>query len=196
MRAGYFSGYETAGVLEARVAALEGDFAAQDAEIAALQAGIVDVYTAHAQGAIAPFAVGSGAVVRVNVPALVVGDQFPTGGEWVVSGGLLVYPGSLAGLYEVHCPTAFSTSLGSATLYTWEVVEGTALATVPVRREIVRGAVEKQLTVSETIVIPTGFLRLQETGGEIGIFVFHDSGSSATLESSNLSLVLHRVRNP
>lgn len=189
MQAGYCFGYGVCGQLEA-------EFAAQQAEIAALQAGIVDVYTAHAQGALAPFAVNTGAVVRVNIPALVTGDQFPSDGEWMVSGGLIVYGGELAGLYEVHCPTPFSTSLGAATVYTWEVVEGTALATAPVRRDIVRGAIEKQLTVSETMANPTGFLRLQETGGEIGIFVFHDSGSNATLESTGLSLTLHRVRNP
>lgn len=182
--------------IESRLAALEGDQSTQAAEIAALQAGIVDVYTCHAQGPLAPFVVNSGAVVRVNVPAFVVGDQFPNDGSWVVTGGLIVYPGSLAGLYEVHMPTSFSTSLGSATVYTWEVVEGTALATVPVRRDIVRGAVEKQLTISETMVNPTGFIRLLETGGEIGIFVFHDSGSNATLESTNLTLALHRIRNP
>lgn len=189
MQAGYCFGYSVCGQLEAEVSA-------QQSEINALQAGIVDVYTAHAQGAVAPFAVDSGVVVRVDVPALVANDLFPSDGEWVVSGGLIVYSGELAGLYEVHCPASFSTSIGAATLYTWEVVEGTDLATVPVRRDIVRGATEKQLTISETIVNPTGFLRLQETGGEIGIFVFHDSGSNATLESSNLSLALHRVRNP
>lgn len=196
MRAGYFSGYETAGVLEARVAALEGDFAAQDAEIAALQAGIVDVYTAHAQGAIAPFAVASGAVVRINVPALVSGDQFPNDGSWVVTGGLIDYPGSLAGLYEVHCPIAFSTSLGAATVYTWEVVEGTSLATVPVRRDFATFSVEKQITASDTSATPTGYLRLRDTGGQIGIFVFHNSGSSATLEATTLSLVLQRSSLP
>lgn len=196
MRAGYFSGYETAGVLEARISALESDFTAQDAEIVALQAGIVDVYTAHAQGAIAPFAIGSGAVVRIDVPAFVTGDQFPEGGEWVRSGGLIVYGAGLAGLYEVHCATAFSTSVAGATTYTLEVVEGTALATVPVRRDIVRGAIEKQLTTSDTTVIPTGYLRLRETGGEIGLFMFHDDGGSATIDITNLSLVLQRSRNP
>lgn len=175
--------------------ALEAEFAAQQAEIEALQAGQLDVYTAHAQGTLAPFVVNSGAVVRVNIPALVAGDLFPDG-SWVVSGGLISYGGELAGLYEVHCPIAFATSIAALTEYTWEVVEGTALATVPVRRDIVRGAVEKQLTISETICVPTGYLRLQETGGEIGIFVFHDSGSNATLSSSSLSLVLQRSRLP
>jgi hypothetical protein len=75
-------------------------------------------------------------------------------------------------------------------------VEGTALATVPVRRDFVRGATEKQLTVSETAVTPTGYLHLRETGGEIGIFVFHDAGSSATIEATNLTLLLQRSRNP
>lgn len=196
MRAGYYSGYETAGTLEARVTALEGDFTAQDAEIAALQAGIVDVYTAHAQGAIAPFAVASGAVVRVNVPALVTGDQFPDDGSLVVTGGLIVYPGAWAGLYEVHCPIAFSTSLGSPVVYTWEVVEGTSLATVPVRRDIATFSVEKQIAASDTSATPTGYLRLRDTGGQIGIFVFHDSGSSATLEATTLSLILQRSRLP
>lgn len=196
MRAGYFSGYETAGALESRVTDLEGDFATQAAEIAALQAGIVDIYTAHAQGSFAPFAVASGAVVRLTVPAFVAGDQFPSGGEWAISGGLIVYGPELAGLYEVHCPTAFSTNLAVATVYTLEVVEGTALATVPVRRDFVRGAVEKQLTLSDTAVNPTGYLRLQETGGEIGLFIFHDGGVSATLEITLLSLVLQRARLP
>lgn len=190
---GYGFGY---GNLEDRVAALEGDFATQAAELAAIQAGIVDVYTVHAQGAIAPFAVGSGAVVRVNVPALVTNDQFPDDGSWVVTGGLIDYPGSLAGLYEVHCPIAFSTSLGAATVYTWEVVEGTSLATVPVRRDIATFAVEKQITASDTSSTPTGYLRLRDTGGQLGIFVFHDSGSSATLEVTTMSLVLQRSRLP
>lgn len=182
--------------LESDVSALEGDFTTQASEIAELQAGIVDIYTAHAQGSFAPFAVGAGAVVRLNVPAFVTGDQFPSSGEWVISGGLIVYGPELAGLYEVHCPTSFSTNLAAATVYTLEVVEGTALATVPVRRDFVRGAVEKQLTLSDTSVNPTGYLRLQETGGEIGLFIFHNSGSSATLDITLLSLVLQRARLP
>lgn len=182
--------------LESDVSALEGDFTTQASEIAALQAGQLEIYTAHAQGAIAPFAVASGAVVRINVPSLVANDQIPNDGSWVVSGGLIVYPGSLAGLYEVHCPISFSTSLGAAVIYTFEVVEGTGLATVPVRRDIATYSTEKQIAASDTSVNPTGYLRLRDTGGEIGIFVFHNSGSSATLEATTLSLVLQRSSLP
>lgn len=198
MRAGYFQGYTDVefSALETRVTDLETNQATQAADIAALEAGIVDVYTLHAQGALAPFAVGAGAVVRVDVPALVAGDIFPADpGLWVLAGGIVNYDGSLAGVYEVHMPVSFSTSIGAATVYTWDVVEGTDLATVPVRRDVARFAVEKQLTISETTANPNGLLRLQPTGGEIGIFVFHNSGGGATLEATTLSLLLTRERS-
>lgn len=174
---------------------LETNQATQAATIAAVQAGIVDVYTVHAQGAFAPFVVGAGAVVRLNIPTLVADDLFPPA-TWTVSGGIISYGGELAGLYEVHCPTSFSTNLAAATVYTLEVVEGTDLTAVPVRRSIASGAVEKQLTISDTTINPTGYLRLQETGGEIGLFIAHNSGVGATLDITSLSLVLQRSRLP
>lgn len=197
MRAGYFQGYTDAefAALATRVTDLETNQTTQAAEIAALEAGSLDVYTMHAQGSLAPFAVGAGAVVRVNVPALASGDIFPADpGLWVLSGGIVSYDGSLAGVYEVHMPVSFSTSVAAATVYSWDVVEGTDLATVPVRRDQARFSVEKQLTISETTANPTGLLRLQPTGGEIGIFVFHNSGGAATLEATTLSLLLTRER--
>lgn len=190
---GYQIGFQN---VASAIADLETNQATQAAEIAAIEAGIVDVYTFHAQGALAPFAVGAGAVVRVNVPAVVAGDIFPEEpGLWVLAGGIVSYDGSLAGVYEVHTPVSFSTTIAAATVYSWDVVEGTDLATVPVRRDQARFSVEKQLTISETTANPTGLLRLQPTGGEIGIFVFHNAGGSATLEATTLSLLLTRERS-
>lgn len=190
---GYQIGFQN---VASAIADLETNQTTQAAEIAAIESGIVDVYTLHAQGAIAPFAVGVGAVVRVNVPALVSGDIFPADpGLWVLAGGIVSYDGSLAGVYEVHMPVSFSTTIAAATVYSWEVVEGTDLATVPVRRDQARFSVEKQLTISETTANANGLLRLQPTGGELGIFVFHNAAGAATLEATTLSLLLTRERS-
>lgn len=185
------------GSLANRVADLETNQATLEAEIAALEAGQLDVYTAHAQGAVAPFAIAAATAIRINVPALVPGDIFPPDiGLWVLSGGVLSYDGSLAGLYEVHCPGSFSTSVAAVTAYTLEVVEGLNLATSPVRRDVVSYVIEKQLTISDTTLNPTGYLRLQETGGQIALFMSHNHGSAATIEFTTLSLVLQRSRLP
>lgn len=183
------------GSIASRVAALEEEQEAVTEDVTAVEHGQLDVYTVHAQGAVASFPIAAGASARINVPALVSGDVFPDDpGRWVLSGGILTYDGSLAGLYEVHCPGAFSTSVPAVTTYRLEVAEGTDMATTPVKRDTVSYAVEKQQTISDTTVNPTGYLRLQPTGGQIALFMSHNHGSSATIDFTTLSLVLQRSR--
>jgi hypothetical protein len=168
--------------LVARVEALE-------TSLSALEAGAANGYGAHAQGTPVPLLVPTGTVVLVPMPALVAGDQLPNDGRWQVSGGVLLYDGSLSGRYEVHCPIAFRSSEAALRNYGFEVVEGLNLATgAPTRRDSTTiFNLDRQGTLSDTTAMPGGNLVLQPTGGQIGIFS-QSTATNPTLTFGEVSL--------
>lgn len=190
---GYSAGYQSPLAIEQRLSDVETNQQAQQTALATLNASVVVAHRVSAIGSLGATVVAAGATVRLSLPTI--GEAEPNDGRWNRLGtGVIAYDGSISGVYEVHCPVSFGTTLATLTAYTFAVNEGTDLATAPVIRDSVAFAVERQLaTAGNGTANPTGLLTLQPTGGEISLTVAHSALASLSVTPTTIELLMTRV---
>jgi hypothetical protein len=177
---------------------LQGRLEEQSAELASLEAGQLDVRTAHLRGNVGPLVVPAATLVRIPLPAIVAANTHPGNGAGARnSDGVLVYADSEAGGYEAHCSISFGTNTAADVIYRFYIAEGTSLAGItaigdPLVRDLEFSAIEKRLTAGDSTTVPSGHMFLRSGGGQVAAFVEHNSASSITLDVTYLSLFLQR----
>lgn len=190
---GYSFGYQNPVAVEQRLDDIETNQQTQQTALATLNASVVVAHRVSASGSLGATVVAAGATVRLSLPTIA--ESEPSDGRWSRQGtGVIAYDGSLAGVYEVHCPVSFATTLATLASYTFAVNEGTDLATAPVIRDSVAFAIERQLiTAGNGTANPTGLLTLQPTGGEVALTVAHSALASLSVTPTTIELLMTRV---
>lgn len=182
---------ETLASLQSQIDALD---AAQIAVEAALDANYrVDVRTGSP---LAPVAVGVGATVLCPLPNVSAAPKSWPVGIWTRSGaGVIFGSNDVAGVYEIGLSLTFSDTAAAPITWTWLLVQGHDLATVPVTFD--RVVQECQLTMLSDPdgVTLHGIFQIPDTGAdfEFGLFAAHNGGGALNVTIRELQFNLTKV---